>query len=112
MIRYGYTQFSGSPAPFVHITIRDPNTGNVSAEVAAQIDTAADRTVVPGALVDALGLTQSGALLVAGLGSLVQSCPTYIGEVAVRSLPAVSIKILRSDGEPHVLLGRWACTCA
>jgi hypothetical protein len=106
MIRYAYTTFSGPPAPFVHVTVGDPNTGTVSVEVPAQIDSAADRTVIPGALIDALGLTQSGSLLVAGLGSVIQSCPTYIADVGIRSLPAVTVKVLRADGEPHVLLGR------
>ena len=107
MIRYAYTPYSGSPGPFVHVTIRDPNTGVASGEIPAQIDSAADRTVVPGSVVEALGLVQSGSVLVAGLGSMVQSCPTYITEVAVRKLASVTVKVIRADGEPHVLLGRY-----
>jgi len=73
MIRYGYSPFSGSPAPFVHVTIRHPNTGQVSPELPAQIDTVADHTVIPGEIVDALCLTQSGAMFIAGFGSAIQS---------------------------------------
>jgi hypothetical protein len=50
MIRYAYNRQVEPPAPFVHVTLRRPGQDQASEELPAQIDTAADRTVIPGSL--------------------------------------------------------------
>jgi hypothetical protein len=106
VIRYGYTSYSGIPAPFVHVTIRCPQSGKTSGETPAQVDSAADCTVVPGKLFDELQLVSMAQKLVSGLGGQVHRLPVYRVDVAIRSMPAVPIKVVRSDEEPVVLLGR------
>jgi hypothetical protein len=48
MIRYRYVTHLQPPAPFVNVTVRCPTTGTSVKDIPAQIDPAADRTVVPG----------------------------------------------------------------
>ena len=66
MTRYGYNQQVDPPAPFVHVTLRCRETGTELADLPAQLDTAADRTVIPGKLVKQLGLVPLDELPVAG----------------------------------------------
>ena len=56
MTRYTYNRQIDPPAPFVHVTLRCPETGRSVDNHAALIDTAADRTVIPGRLVGLLAL--------------------------------------------------------
>jgi hypothetical protein len=72
----------------------------------AQIDTAADRTVIPGGLVARLGLVPLDELPVAGFGGQVLLVPTYLVELAIRTLLPQSIEVLAHAEEPFVLLGR------
>ena len=72
----------------------------------AQIDTAADRTVLPDHVVQALGLAQMGRIAVGGLGGGVQYLPTYAVRVAIHLFPTQTVKVVASSGEPWVLLGR------
>ena len=94
------------PAPFVYITLRNPITGAVKVEFPAQIDTAADRTLLPLALVNDLALPQIGAVPIGGVGGIVQSMPSYPVEVAIHNLPAQTLEVVASSGEAWVLLGR------
>jgi len=48
MVRYVYSQQVAPPAPFVHVSVRPPYEGPAGVEVPAQIDTAADLSVMPG----------------------------------------------------------------
>jgi hypothetical protein len=56
MIRYRYVEHIKPPAPFVNVSVRCPKTGAVAPGVPAQLDTAADRTILPAEVVTALGL--------------------------------------------------------
>ena len=71
MIRYRYNQQTDPPAPFVYGTFQNPADSTELRDVPAQIDTAADRTVLPDHLVQALGLAQMGRIAVGGLGGIV-----------------------------------------
>ncbi len=48
MIRYNYNHQIVPPAPFVHVTVRCVETGQQIGQAPAQVDIAADRTVLPG----------------------------------------------------------------
>jgi len=106
VIRFAYATYSGPPAPFVYVTVRCPQLGTTSQESPAQIDTAADCTVIPGNLVDALQLVEVGQKRVGGLGGHIHLLPVYRADVAIRSMPAVRVLLLRGDNEPFILLGR------
>ena len=64
MIRYRYNQQTEPPAPFVYGTFQNPADSTELSDVPAQIDTAADRTVLPDHVVQALGLAPLGRIAV------------------------------------------------
>jgi predicted aspartyl protease len=106
VIRYSYNQQVSPPAPFVHVTLRCHETGKEAANLPGQLDTAADRTVIPGHLVEALGLLRLDELPVSGFGGQVFLIPTYRVELALHDLEAVMVEVLAHPEEPFILLGR------
>lgn len=106
MIRGPYNAQVEPPAPFVLVELGDPLGGGLSVTVPAQLDTAADRTVVPLERVEALGLKPIDDQLVAGFGGVRQVVPLYLVTLAVHTFPPVTVRVLAHAGEPWVLLGR------
>jgi hypothetical protein len=106
MIRYGYNQQVQPPAPFVHVTLRCPETGKSLADVPAQLDCAADRSVIPGKLVGDLGLVPYDELPVSGFGGQVFVVRTYRVELGIRGFLPVLSEVFAHDEEPVILLGR------
>ncbi len=76
MIRYNYSDQINPPAPFIFVTMRCDETGR-EIRLPGQIDTVADRTVLPESLVSELGLVPLDELPVAGFGGQVFLLPTY-----------------------------------
>jgi hypothetical protein len=90
----------------VIVNVRSPQTGNTAVDLPAQVDTAADRTVLPGTVVKALGLVEDGRLLFQGFAGEVVELPIFLVEVRVRDLPPVLVRAALGEAEPHLLLGR------
>ena len=106
MIRYRYSDHLTPPAPFLNVTVRCPSTGREAAGIPAQVDTAADRTVLPGALVAALELAEDGRLLFQGFGSQILELPTFLVAVSHHDLAPVFVRAALGEREPYLLLGR------
>ena len=106
MIRYSYNSEIQPPAPFVYLNLRNPADGTELSQVPAQIDTAADRTVLPDSVVNALGLSQIGTTSIGGFGGIVYSLPAYVVDLAIHDLAHQPFKVIASPEEPWVLLGR------
>ena len=106
MIRYNYIPYGSQSAPFVHVTLRCPHTASQTEEIPAQIDTGADRSVLPGPVARGLGLVQMGAISVAGFGGTVTTVPTFAVEIALRSFDSLLVKVIASEGEGITILGR------
>jgi predicted aspartyl protease len=106
MIRYQYVANFSPPAPFVQITLRSPTGGNVAGVIPGQIDSAADRTVIPGRFVDELQLASVRQILVEGLGGAVHSLDAYIVLIQIHDLQPIAVEIVAHAGESFVLLGR------
>jgi hypothetical protein len=106
VIRYRYSNHLTPPAPFVNVALRNPADGTELLNVPAQVDSAADRSVIPQSLALQLGLAQMGTLAIGGLGGISYSLPTYIVSVGVHDLPPQTIKVVASADEPWMLLGR------
>ena len=106
MIRYSYNRQVEPPAPFDHVSIRGPAGDPVVEGLPAQIDTAADRTVMPAELVARLGLIPLDELPVAAFGGQVLLVPSSFVEVAVRGMAFHEIEALAHPEEPYILLGR------
>lgn len=79
MIRYSYVKHITPPAPFVYVSVRCLATNEAIADAPAQIDTAADRTVLPDSLVRSLGLVEDGRLLFQGFAGEVIELPVRAG---------------------------------
>lgn len=106
MIRYAYNRQVEPPAPFIHVSLRCLETGKSVDNLPALIDTAADRTVIPGSLVALLALVPLEELRVAGLGNQIFSVPTYKVELAIRTLLPQKVVLIAHEEEPFILLGR------
>jgi hypothetical protein len=106
VIRYGYAHQLQPPAPFVHVGLQNPVNGSEVRDVPAQLDTAADRTLLPEALVQQLALPQLGTLTIGGVAGVQQTMPTYPLRLAIHNLPPQTIEVVGSPGEAWVLLGR------
>jgi hypothetical protein len=105
-MRYNYNRQVEPPAPFVHVSLKCLETGKSIDNLPALIDIGADRTVIPGGLVDLLGLVPLEELRVAGLGGQVFSVPTYKVELTIRTLLPQKVLLIAHDAEPFILLGR------
>jgi hypothetical protein len=106
VIRYNYLTQLQPPAPFVNVTLRNPVTGAEHRDVPAQLDIAADRTVLPATLVAVLALPQIGTISIGGVGGFIQPMASYPVQVALHDLPVQTIEAVASPGEQWVLLGR------
>jgi hypothetical protein len=106
MVRYAYNKQVTPPAPFVHVSIRPPHERPAAVIVPAQIDPAADLSVIPGRLVEELQLVPLDFVSVLGFGGNLSTLPTFLVELQIRGLEPVAAKVLASHDEPYVLLGR------
>ena len=106
MIRYNDNRQINPPAPFVHVTIERPSSEGTSIEVPAQIDSAADITVIPWRVVEELQLVQFGEQSVAGFGGYTLELPTFLIQIGLRGQPLRPVKVLASRDESFALLGR------
>jgi predicted aspartyl protease len=94
------------PAPYVLVNLANPDGSATVTDLPGRVDTGADRTVIPTAVATALALAEVDRLEFAGLGGVPVTLPVYQVSLLIRDLPAVSVEVAASDGEPHILLGR------
>jgi hypothetical protein len=106
MIRYRYNTQIEPPAPFIHVTLRSRGSDLELADVPAQLDPAADRTVIPGTFVDALNQIPLDEVPVSGYGGQVSFVTTYLLELRIQSFEPVALEVLAHAEEPYVLVGR------
>lgn len=106
MIRYVYSSQIAPPAPFVLVTLRHPQSGAEVQNIPAQLDTAADRTVLPLAIVQLLGLPALGSLPIGGVGGAVQQMPLYAAFLGIHTLVPELVEVLAHPDESWPLLGR------
>lgn len=105
MIRYRYVTDLQPPAPFVNVTIQCPTTGSSAQNMPAQIDPAADRTVIPGAVVSGLGLVQVGRFLFQGFGGAIVDLPVFLVAIQVHDLPRLEIRAVVGEKATFCAIG-------
>jgi predicted aspartyl protease len=106
-VRYNYNQQVSPPAPFIQLSVSRPDMDvGASASVPAQIDTAADFTVIPESLVEMLHLVQLDQIAVEGFGGHLSVVPTYLVKLSIHDFSPVFVRVLVGRNEPFVLLGR------
>ena len=105
-MRYNYNRQVSPPAPFVHVTIAAPGENSSLQDLPAQVDCAADRSVIPWRVVESLRLPQLDELSALGFDGHLLSVPTFLVELTIRSQEPMTVEVFGSRGEPFVLLGR------
>ncbi len=110
MIRYNYVRFPNRPpAPFVNVCLSVLNTIEPCFELAALIDTGADRTVIPKEFVDLLGLKKGtdDFITIAGITGEAVEAPLYFVNLAIKGFsPRPLESIFLEDEEQQIVLGR------
>jgi predicted aspartyl protease len=106
MIRYNYTRQVSPPAPFVYLTLSCVQTGRELWQQPAQIDTGADRTVIPKTLVEELGLVPLDEVPVSGFSGEVLLLQTYCLQVQIHNFAPKQTEVIAHASQPFILLGR------
>jgi len=102
-----YAQQRQPPAPFLLVNILKPGTtAEGIAEQPAQVDSAADRTILPVSLIEQLDLSPSGSSVFSGLGGYEVELQLYRVEIVVAQLRPREIEVAAHPDEPLILLGR------
>jgi len=101
-----YATFMRPAAPFVLVRLAQTVGPLTSDTVLAQLDTGADRTVIPGEFLEQLELARSGATYVVGYAGHELEAPIYDLRLTVAGFDAVAVEVLVRSDEPWVLLGR------
>lgn len=106
MPRYRYNQQVYPPAPFVYVALLRPTGDQSIPGVPAQLDTAADRTVIPLRFVEELRLIPLDEMTVIGFGGNTVKVRTFSVGLSLRGGEAVTLEVFGTGNEPHILLGR------
>lgn len=101
-----YATFMRPPAPFVVVRLAQTAGPLTSDSVLAQLDTGADRTVIPGDFLEQLELARSGTTFVVGYAGHELEAPIYDLRLTVAGFEPVAVEVLARSDEPWVLLGR------
>ena len=101
-----YKNFVSPPGPFTLVTVGDPSGTQVIPDQVAQVDSAADRTVLPQSCVDRLGLAPIRHIQLAGFGGTPHSYPVFLVLLALPNFSAITLEVVAHPDEPWVLLGR------
>lgn len=106
MIRYRYQSQLQPPAPFVYVSLRNPVTGQELRDQPAQLDTAADRTLLPESAVQSLSLPRIREISIGVAGEAVHLMPVYPVTIAIHDLPGQTVEAVATAGERWIVLGR------
>ena len=106
MTRIHYYAGLEPPAPFVNVSLSQVGDLAQAMTHSAQIDSGADRTVVPQAVVERLSLDAIGTISVQGFGSEVLEVPIYSLAIQLGSFSSCELTVVSHPGEVFVLLGR------
>ena len=101
-----FATFVHPPAPFVLVRIGQTAGPLISGNLLTQLDTGADRTVIPGELLHQIELARSGSTIVVGFAGRDDDAPIYDVRLTVAGFDPVPIEVLARVDEPWVLLGR------
>lgn len=106
MIRVVYNRQKQPPVPFVLVSLVNPLDGSTISEIPAQLDTAADRTLVPLGHMQALGLEPIDDIVIGGFGGSEETMPVFAVTLGLFTMPGRTICAVAHFDEPWVLLGR------
>lgn len=105
MISIPYSRSFQPPAPVVSVLIGPPDASRPPLSVSAQLDTGADRTVIPTSVAHQLGLVPGGHLQFGVVGAVI-TLPVYFVSLGIPGVMDFIIDVAGDDDEPCILLGR------
>lgn len=103
---FRYVTTESPPAPYVLVSIGRPDGATVTTDIPAKVDSGADRTVVPTALIEQLTPDEVARREFEGLGGHRVSMPIVRLLITIRGCLPVQVDAAGNDDEPHILLGR------
>jgi hypothetical protein len=106
MVRYKYNDERDPPAPFVYVTMSGIDGTTSEKRIPAQVDSGADRTVIPLAVANELGLLKVRDLLIGGFGGSSIALPTFLIQLRVHDFAPLQIEVIGAPDESFALLGR------
>lgn len=105
MISLPYSTSFRLPAPVVSVAVGIPNRPHPRVVIDAQIDTGADRTVIPTSIAVRLGLIPGSHLQFGVVGGII-TLPVYFVSISIPGVMDFTIDVAGDDDEPQMLLGR------
>lgn len=105
-ISASYLNALNPSAPFASIEIRNLDGSICIPNQPAQLDTAADWTIVPEALINQLGATPARFISLMGFGGVVTRNPVFEVELSFPTFTPVRLEVTSHGAEPWILLGR------
>jgi len=105
MIAVPFAPCGRRPAPFLDVFLMAVGAG-MPLSCTAQLDTGADRTIVPQTVADQLRLAEAAPIVFKSVDGSLGTLPTYRLALRVTSFRPIFLTVAASRHEPHVLLGR------
>lgn len=105
MIRVRYIPTARSAEPVVDVLLGHPDGPPAAWGIPALLDSAADRSVIPLHVADALGLPYAGTTEVEVAGGTVVEFLIYEASIRIDGVMDFILEVVAAD-EPRVLLGR------
>lgn len=105
MIQQRYDRAFDPPAPVVGVLVHHPTGNGVSVSIDAQLDSGADRSVIPAWVAQRLGLELIGQLSFGVVGETVV-LSIYEAGLNTPTLMEFVLEVAASESEEAVLLGR------
>lgn len=111
MIRVKYSTARRPAAPIIDVLIGHPDAPPPTHAHTAQLDTGADRTVIPFEVASALNLRHVGELAFGVVGNVITlpvliTLPVYYVTLRIEGVMDFTIDTAADPDEPRVLLGR------
>lgn len=105
-MRVRYSTALRPAAPIIDVLLGHPRTSAPDHAVQAQLDTGADRTLIPLAAVSVLGLPRTEDIEVVVAGGAIISLKVYEVVLRIDGVMDFTIEAAADPDEPRVLLGR------
>jgi len=96
------------PGPFLQLIIQTPQVeNNEQSVIAAQVDTAADLSIIPWETISQLRIPQLDEYPVIGFGGEIREYPRFLVQVMILGMTATTIvPVIAAEDEPYALVGR------
>lgn len=113
-MEYPYSHKFDPPAPIIKITLISPASENRTFSHQAQIDSGADMTTIPQAVIDGLDLMPARDIIAIGYDNTISIRLTYYVNIRIEEFKFFPIEILSSPGKDFLIgrdiLNQWTIT--